>query len=347
MTKKVRIAVLGTGWWASDVHIPALLTRDNADIVAVCDVNAERLNATATKYGIQNSYTKLESLLNEQTLDGVIVASSNASHYEVAKACLEHDLHVLVEKPMTLRAAHAKELCELALAKKRELMVGYPFNLLPYVQEARAILTSKSLGEVQLVNLIYNSYMVPFFSGNFPYTFTVHEPTQYVKPDETGGGHGYVQLSHALGLLFLITELCPVQVTALMSKQTFAVDLVNAMTVAFSNGAIGTVAGTGNQQGLTFRLVVNCENGWIDMDMALHGAVIYRNGAEPETLSYQPREQIGVLTTHHFVEVILSQGANQSPGLVGWRAVEVLESAYRSAAKNGTVITIKELYENH
>lgn len=347
MTKKVRIAVVGTGWWASDIHIPALLAHEGAELVALCDVDAERLAASANKYNLQTTYTNLEMMLNEQTLDGVIVASSNASHFQVAKACFEHDLHVFVEKPMTLYAAHAKELHDLAIERKRELVVGYPFNLLPYVQQTRAILTSKALGEVQLVNLIYNSHMVPFFSGKFPYTFTVHEPTQYVRPEETGGGHGYVQLSHALGLLFFLTELCPSQVTALMSKQTFSVDVVNAMTVTFTNGALGTVAGTGNQQGLTFRLIVNCEGGWVDMDMALHHAIIYRNDAEPEVLSTQPRDSIGFLPTRHFVEVMSSNDHNRSPGSLGWRAVEVLEAAYRSAARGGTVVAIKELYENH
>jgi predicted dehydrogenase len=347
MTKKVRIAVVGTGWWASDVHIPALLAHGSANLVALCDVDEKRLAASATKYNIQAAYTNLETMLNEQTLDGVIVASSNASHYRVAKTCLEHDLHVFVEKPMTLYAAHAKELYDLALARRRELVVGYPFNLLPYVQEVRAVLTSKALGEVQLVNLIYNSHMVPFFSGQFPYTFTVHEPAQYVKPEETGGGHGYVQLSHALGLLFFITELCPSQVTAMMSKQTFSVDVVDAVTVAFTNGAIGTVAGTGNQQGLTFRLVMNCENGWVDMDMVLHRAIIHRNDAEPETLHHQPRDSIGFLPARHFVDVMLANDKNRSPGILGWRAVEVLESAYRSAARDGAVVAIKELYENH
>ena len=274
--KKVRVAVVGTGWWASDIHIPALLEQPQADLAALCDTNNERLQATAAKYGVSATYTDLGTMLSEQPLDAAVVASSNASHYKVAKACLEHNLHVLVEKPLTLRAWEAEALLELAEAEKRQLIVGYSFNFLPFAKRVKEVFVSGDLGRIQYVQAVYNSDMVPFFQGTFSLDFAVHGPAQYVDPAQLGGGHGQVQLTHALGLLFFLTDLRPTRVAALMAKHDSAVDMVDALTVAFEGGALGSVGGTGNQQGVVFRLLISCERGWVDIDAGARRATVYR-----------------------------------------------------------------------
>ncbi len=344
--KKVRVAVIGTGWWASDVHIPALLEQPQADLTALCDTSNERLQATAAKYGVSATYTDVNMMLAEQSLDAAVVASSNASHYAVAKACLEHGLHVLVEKPLTLRAQEAKELLELAEAKRRQLVVGYSFNFLPFAKRVKEVFRSGELGHVQYVQAVYSSDMMPFFQGTFGRDFTVHGPAQYVDPVQLGGGHGQVQVTHALGLLFFLTALRPARVAALMAKHNSAVDVVDAMTVAFEGGALGMVGGTGNQQGVVFRLLVSYEHGWVDLNAGAQRAAVYRRDAEPEILAEQSSFS-GRLSAQNLVAVALGEADNGSPAEGGWRAVEVLEAAYLSAARDGTFINIKELYENH
>ncbi|CAN5827735.1 Gfo/Idh/MocA family oxidoreductase [soil metagenome] len=344
--KKVRVAVIGTGWWASDVHIPALLEHPQAELAALCDLSAERLRATAAKYGVSATYTHLETMLAEQTLDAAVVASSNASHFTVAKACLEHGLHVLVEKPLTLRAQEAKSLLELAEAKKRQLVVGYSFNFLPFAKCVKEVFKSGKLGRIQYVQAVYSSDMTPFFQGTFDREFSVHGPTQYVDPVQLGGGHGQVQVTHVLGLLFFLTDLHPFRVAALMNLQGAPVDVVDAMTVAFEGGALGTVGGTGNQRGVVFRLLVSCERGCVDLDAGARRAAVYRRHAEPELLEEQGGFS-GRLSAQNLVAVALGEADNGSPAEGGWRAVEVLEAAYRSAARDGIFIPIKELYENH
>ena len=53
---------------------------------------------------------------------------------------------------------------------------------------------------------------------------------------------------------------------------------------------------------------------------------------------------IGYVTAQNLVDVILGQAQNGSPAEVGWRAVELLDAAYRSADEEGHPITVKELY---
>ncbi|CAN5815292.1 N/A [soil metagenome] len=345
--KKVRVAVVGTGWWASDVHIPALLEQPQAELAALCDTNAERLQATATKYNVSATYTDLGTMLAAQPLDAAVVATSNASHYTVAKTCLEHGLHVLVEKPLTLRAREAGALLELAEAKKRQLIVGYSFNFLPFAKRVKEVFVSGELGRIQYVQAVYSSDMVPFFQGTFNRELAVHGPAQYVDPAQLGGGHGQVQVTHALGLLFFLTDLRPTRVAALMAKHDSAVDMVDAVTVAFEGVAPGTVGGTGNQQSVVFRLLISCERGWVDIDAGAQRATVHRRAAELEEIAEKPMSNIGRLPSQNLVAVALGETSNGSPAAGGRRAVEVLEAAYLSAARDGVFIPIKELYEHY
>jgi predicted dehydrogenase len=347
MTTQARIGVIGAGWWATDTHIPALRSHPHADLIAICDANPERLQAAAAKYEIARAYTDYRELLAQEALDGVVIVTSNATHYAAAKTALEHDLHVMLEKPMTLFAREARELTELAANRGRQLIIGYPFNYTAYASRARQVIQSGELGAVQFINLIYNSYMTPLFTTNHfgNYQFAVHAPAQYTKPDQIGGGHGQVQVTHAAGFLFHITGLRPRQVGARMANHGLAVDLVDAMTVEFEGGALGTVGGTGNLRGMTFLLQIACEEGWIDIDARAGTASIHRPDQEVETVHDIRRDfPFSHLTANNLVDVITGAAENGSTAEVGWRAVELLDAAYRSAAQKGQPVPIEQLY---
>ena len=99
--EKARIAVIGTGWWSTYTHIPGLQTYTGAELVALCDQDKDKLQAAEAEYKVGRIYTDYRDMLDKEQLEGVIVATSHASHYEIARYCLEHDLHVMIEKPMT------------------------------------------------------------------------------------------------------------------------------------------------------------------------------------------------------------------------------------------------------
>jgi predicted dehydrogenase len=344
--KHARIGVIGTGWWATDTHIPALLTHPKAELVALCDSDPGRLQAAAMRYEVDHTYTDVEQMMAESALDGVVIASANASHYAAARAALLAGAHVMLEKPMTLLAADAKRLVDLSRQQGKQLIVGYPFNFAPYSIRAREAIVGGELGAVQYVDMIYNSYMTPLFLGRQQGNYAVHAPDQYTKPALLGGGHGQVQVTHGAGLLFFVTGLRAERVSALMSNQGLAVDLVNAMTVKFDEGALGTSSGSGNFQGTVCRLLVGCEGGWVDIDAIKGVGVIYRNGGEEEVIHYDESSQppLRYFTAGNLVDVATGDAANGCDGEVGWRAVELLDAAYRSAAQDGSFVEVASLY---
>ena len=129
MAEKVRIGVIGAGWWATAVYIPRLARRPDVELAAVTRRSPAELEQVREKFGYKFATTDFRELV-EQPLDGVVVTSPHSLHFEHAKAALEHGLHVMVDKPFTLRASEAWDhtLCNVrtpsTVTKKLSLLAG-------------------------------------------------------------------------------------------------------------------------------------------------------------------------------------------------------------------------------
>lgn len=349
---KARIAVVGTGWWATANHLPGLKSHPDAEIVAVCDLDQGKAQKAAEAFDIDKTYTDLNTMITNEDLDGVMVATYHATHYPVAKICLEYGLHVYIEKPMVLFARHARELVNLAGAKGLQIVMGYNHNHSDYIILARDLVQNGDLGSVQYVTGQFSQRVYPLLSGKSEFLQAkVNSPGDvYSDPKRSGGGHGHLQITHLAGMLFFITELRIQHVQAMMNNLGLAVDVVDAITTKFDNGALATLGGTGNTQGggRNVKLTIYCEKGWIDIDDVAGTMVVYREDQAPkwhEPPKGKSHQHPTYAPTHNFVDVILGNAENLVSGYVGWRAVELLDAAYRSANQDGKAVHLLELYE--
>src|SRR3954451_9845744 len=164
--RRARIAVIGAGWWSTFTHMPGLLDHPDADIVALCDADDARLRAAADRFGIAHTYTDVGEMLRHEQIDGAVIAVYHAAHYDVARACLDAGVHIMLEKPMVLQAAHARDLLERARAHGVEIIVGYPWHYTDTARRARAVIQSGALGPIQSVSSIFASMELEFYRGN-------------------------------------------------------------------------------------------------------------------------------------------------------------------------------------
>jgi predicted dehydrogenase len=291
-------------------------------------------------------------MFDQADLDGVVIATPHATHADLAQACLEHGLHVLLEKPMTLYASQARALVELARTQGRELIVGYPWHFTPQALRAREVIRSGALGAVQYVNCSLTSSVAALLRGDDHAAFNsnvypVHGPgTVYSDPELSGGGQGHLQITHSAGLLFFVTGLRVQHVLALMRNHGLPLDLVDVMAVAFEGGALGIVGGSGNSHNHKLDLVIRCEQGGLDLDVVTQTLTIYQPDGSCATfgpiLDHEAYPRFA--TAHNLVNVILGEAANGSPAEEGWRTVELLDAAYRSAGLQGQAVWVKDLY---
>lgn len=143
---RVRVAVIGYGYWGPN------LTRNFhelplADLVAVADLKEERRKQALSRYP-QIIATEDYQELFDLGLDAIVVSTPPATHHQIARECLEHNLQVLIEKPMTLKSQDAEDLIQLADARGLTLMVGHTFEYNSAVIALKKLIDSGELGKI-------------------------------------------------------------------------------------------------------------------------------------------------------------------------------------------------------
>ena len=146
----IKVGVIGCGYWGPNL-IRNFVENRLSEVVIVADLREERLNY------IKASYPQIITTQNYQdlftlNLDAVVIATPPATHYPLSLECLQHGLHVLVEKPITINSQHAEELIEVARAKELVLMVGHTFEYNVAVHTLKNLIDSGELGQIYYVD---------------------------------------------------------------------------------------------------------------------------------------------------------------------------------------------------
>ena len=118
----IRIGIVGAGKICQGPHMGAYDKIDNAQIVAVCDINEQRLEEAKKRYPDANLYTDYKEMIEKETLDAVDICTPNNFHSIVAIYALEHGLNVLTEKPDAINASEALKMMEAAEKSGKVLM---------------------------------------------------------------------------------------------------------------------------------------------------------------------------------------------------------------------------------
>ena len=336
-----RIGVVGAGWWATRAHLPAIVANPDAELVAIADPIEEKRDRAASVFHPRRTYRGHREMLDDESLDGVVIAVPHMAHYEVAKDALEAGAHLMLEKPMVVEYDHAVRLLDESTARGLEIVVGYPYHYNQQVLAVRDWIASGEIGELLYVHSLFASIVWDLFRGDVDLVtdavrFTIGDPAV------SGGGQAIVQITHSAALLLFMTGLVPVDVFAFMENKDLRVDLVDAMAVRFEGGCIGTIGSTGStvrtqEELLEYRLYGT--GGHILLDLAASDLRLYRadgssehnppgpaSGARSYTEAYPEDAPV-----NNLVDIIMGRDENRSPPQLGAAVVGLLEGAYISA----------------
>ena len=139
------IAVVGCGRWGRN------LVRNFAALGALrvmCDVTPTDQQPLAAQYPQVEYRTQLAEVLADPAIDGVVVATPAPTHYQVARAALEADKDVMVEKPLVLDVAEGEALVRLAQERDRLLMVGHLLYYHPALLRLHELVKQGVLGDL-------------------------------------------------------------------------------------------------------------------------------------------------------------------------------------------------------
>jgi predicted dehydrogenase len=252
------IAVIGCGWWSQGWHLPVLHNNPKSNLVAIVDSSPHPtsklnpdlvpLSELAEKYSTQVFFS-VQELLNSDigpSLDGVLIATPHATHYNVGKEFLQEidrrkqeqgsthrPLHIMMEKPMTTDIEDAVNLFQLVHHQQEKSQTGSQFwlnhtaNYRTQTALARNAIMSGRLGKIRHVNASFAS----------PLKWIFNDPGNdgWNKPhgNMVGNGFAWGQSSHLLAFLFHILPNCDpkmVHCRMALSKETGA-DIAHSATV--------------------------------------------------------------------------------------------------------------------
>jgi predicted dehydrogenase len=143
----VRIGIIGAGYWGSNL-VRTFNDTEGAQIVAVADRKQGRLGFVSKRYPHIRVVDDMDIVLNDPTIDAVVIATPVPTHYEYARKVLEAGKHVMVEKPLAYTQADAESLRDLAASLGRVLTVGHVYQFSPAVEWLAARIASGKLGKI-------------------------------------------------------------------------------------------------------------------------------------------------------------------------------------------------------
>ena len=148
----MNISVIGFGCWGPNL-VRNFKNIKNCNVTHIAESQKERHERTHKLYP-DITISTFNQIITNSNIDAVVIATSISSHYELAKAALENDKHVLIEKPMADSEKNALELIRLSKQQKKILMVDHTYLYTGAVQEIKKLTDDGSLGEILYVDSI-------------------------------------------------------------------------------------------------------------------------------------------------------------------------------------------------
>jgi len=255
-----RVAVIGCGWWSQGWHLPHLAANAPLHVVIAAVVDPSPLPIStlssspllslvelSKKYNCPH-YNSVEEMLADPevgpTLDGAIVATSHASHFQVGMALLKEGvhrrsmaediekeqggsdsvvvagkkrlrpqsihraLHIFMEKPMTCSVDEALEMSKMSMTyPEGAFVINHTASYRPQTFVAKEIISSGQLGEIRHITATMNGGLMWLFDDKQNESWVSKTPWQKGEDNKTpmnGNGYAWGQLAHILAWIYAV-----------------------------------------------------------------------------------------------------------------------------------------------
>lgn len=145
--KQLTIGIIGLGYWGPHIlrnaqKIPNIHVKYGSDLLKKNLTNASLLDPSIV------TTTNYHEILQDNTIDAVIISTPSATHFEIAKDALQAGKHVLLEKPCTTKSMDAKKLVRIAEKKNLTFMASFPFVYSEPVKKIKHYISKNQLGKL-------------------------------------------------------------------------------------------------------------------------------------------------------------------------------------------------------
>ena len=172
----VQVGILGVGAITQVVHLPILSERPDVDVIAVSDPDRLKAETLGARFEVPRVLSN-EEILSDGQIQAAVICTPNHLHESLAVEALERGKHVLVEKPLAMRADGVRRVLDAAAASGRHLAVGMHHRFRPDVGALTAFVAGGELGDIYTVRANSLTQKMPAVRS-----------TWRQKPEEAGGG---------------------------------------------------------------------------------------------------------------------------------------------------------------
>ena len=146
-TKRVRLAIIGAGAVSDYHHVPGIRLDPRAELVAACDTDPKLLETRRRDWGIDRVTTDYREICAAADIDGVLIATPNFTHREIAVAAARAGKHVMCEKPLGLNAGEVRAMLDAAEAAGVVHMTAFTYRFAPAMRYLKHLVERGDLGE--------------------------------------------------------------------------------------------------------------------------------------------------------------------------------------------------------
>jgi len=268
LNRKLRMGLVGGGQgsFIGKVHSIAACLDNRATVVAgALSSDPAKAKSSAPDYDISadRAYGSFQEMLTAEAkrpdkIDFVSVTTPNHTHFEIAKAAVEAGFNVICDKPMTFDLAQADELAKIVAKSGVVFALTHNYTGHPLVRQARHMVQSGELGEIQAVRAFYiQGWLRTRLESD-----NQKQAAWRTDPKKSGAAGCFGDIgTHAYNLTRFITGLVPESISCQLKifEPGRALDDYGTAAIRFANGALGTVTASQISHGRENDL-------WIEVD---------------------------------------------------------------------------------
>lgn len=341
----MRYALIGCGRISTN-HIKAAINND-LEIIAVCDIVPEQMENLLKKHLIIENkdikqYADFKKMIHENEIELVSIATESGKHAEIALYCIEHGIHVIIEKPMAMSIQDADAIIQKAEENNVKVSACHQNRFNVAVQKMRQALEQGRFGKIS-----HGSIHVRWNRNQEYYTQAPWRGTW-----QQDGGALMNQCIHGIDLLRWMMGDEIDEVYGVMKQQFhhyLEAEDVGMAVVKFKNGAVATIEGTTNvyPQNLEETLYLFGQNGTVKLGgKSTNNIDVWEFADETEVdilnkgLEEATSNVYGNGHTSLFADMIDAINKDRTPyvdAYAGRRALELVLAIYKSQ-KTGEVV---------
>jgi predicted dehydrogenase len=333
MNTNLKIGVIGCGYWGPNL-IRNFVELPGSDVVAVADLDQERLSSICERFPQVQVTTREYRELFNLGLDGVVIATPPHTHYRIARDCLAQGLNILVEKPITLNSDDAYKLKQFADEQNLVLMVGHTFEYNPAVRVLKELIDSGDLGEIHYVDAVRVSLGLYQMKANVLWDLAPHDVSilRYILGTDpvSVSAHGACFIHEGISDVVYATMKFPGRIMAHMRlswldpRKTRQITVVGSKKMVIYDDVKNLEKIKIYDKGVK---AIRRTHTFGEFNFAYH----YGNVVIPHIQLQEPLR----VQCQHFLDCIAEGKQPLTDGYSGIRVVHVLEAAQRSLSDSG------------